>query len=273
MKKSSLIFIFLALSTCVSSRPNTPTVDSHSSRSVEFKSDQQGKIFFEKLVAYLESYRANPKALSKESTRKFLETTYSSAEEGYQQVIHFLDCGKKLPDTKADAILFFSYHTSEDQVLTRVGKYRLNEVAQLYKTGKGTTIVVNGENPKGESHASLAAKYLISLGVPKETLILEPKGKNTYEQIDLGLKLLKERGVRSVIFVASPYHMERILRYYEKQFKGRENEFQVYRSSYPHLLDDVKPEEKKSQILHEIFATPRDHFEFGNVLRSQLCGT
>ncbi len=49
----------------------------------------------------------------------------------------------------------------------------------------------------------------VSLGVPSDTIILEDRAANTYENVKFSGRILSERGWKKIILISSPYHMRR----------------------------------------------------------------
>lgn len=176
-----------------------------------------------------------------------------------------VSCPNNLPHKPSDALLYFSYDGKNDSRLTRVSKQRLDFLASLYH--KGQKVFVNGHGKADPNTALMAKDYLEQMGI--EDIYLEEKSTNTWENLKFALLQFKEIGVRSVTFVSSPYHIDRILRYYQKQTKPEE--FDVYWGSYPDKLDDVESLNKYAQILHEYIAVMRDYFFYNGRLTSGFC--
>jgi uncharacterized SAM-binding protein YcdF (DUF218 family) len=110
--------------------------------------------------------------------------------------------------------------------------------AELYKQGYGTKILFSGgvahthdmlrttwEKPE----AVVFAEEAISMGVPKEYILIEDKATNTGENITLGYGVLKQSGVnpKSIILVQKPYMERRTYATFAKQWPGEDIVFYV----------------------------------------------
>lgn len=92
---------------------------------------------------------------------------------------------------------------------------RVVHAARLYHAGKAPLIIVSGgsmpwwaDSPTGA--ASMAA-FLEELGVPRDSIELEPQSRNTYENCRKTRALLDARSVEHVLLVTSALHMRRAL--------------------------------------------------------------
>ncbi|MGS2807994.1 YdcF family protein [Nocardia sp. MW-W600-9] len=116
--------------------------------------------------------------------------------------------------------------------------------AELYHAGRFPLIVFTGANapttvarfPRGE--AVHYREHAIHLGVPPEAILLEPRAKNTSENIDFARAVLEEHGVaasiQSVTLVSRPYQQRRSYAIARKHWP----EVEVMCSSLPLSLDD-----------------------------------
>ena len=83
--------------------------------------------------------------------------------------------------------------------------------AQLFKQLK-LPLIVSGGSPlrgKGEAEAVVAARTLVSLGVPISYVVKEEESRNTWENAQL---IAEKYGYRRVILVTSAYHMRRSIK-------------------------------------------------------------
>ena len=116
------------------------------------------------------------------------------------------------PDNKiprCDAIFVFG--TTDGNVA--------RHAALLYRQKKAPRIILTGMygsiRTEGPSGFSSEAEYLTSVaekeGVPKESMILEPKARNTYENVILGIQACKEIAFypKTLILVSAPYLLRR----------------------------------------------------------------
>jgi uncharacterized SAM-binding protein YcdF (DUF218 family) len=91
---------------------------------------------------------------------------------------------------------------------------RLAHAVELYHRGLARTFVVTGGRIPGDTttEAAVARKYAIDHGVPADAIIGEDQARNTLTSMRSVAALLKDRGLRSAVFVSDPTHMLRVLR-------------------------------------------------------------
>ncbi len=108
--------------------------------------------------------------------------------------------------SKADAILVLCSH--DERVAERGAQLFLEGWAPLliFSGGQGAITKTLWNEPEAERFASIA----VSLGVPRDSILVEPNSMNTGENIKLTKLLLTERGLdpQKFILVQKPY-MER----------------------------------------------------------------
>ena len=117
--------------------------------------------------------------------------------------------------------------------------------AYLYNTGVSSKILFTGSRGKltrdlfNENEADLYAKTAISLGVPAENIIIEPKATNTGENIRYSYDLLQKHGmkVNSLTLVTKPYMLRRAFATFIKQWPDK-NKPDVYCSSINLTFDE-----------------------------------
>lgn len=54
-------------------------------------------------------------------------------------------------------------------------------------------------------------KYLISVGVPAEQVIVVDDGSSTWESLQATQRVLKAKNLKTVLLVSDPYHSLRLL--------------------------------------------------------------
>jgi uncharacterized SAM-binding protein YcdF (DUF218 family) len=91
---------------------------------------------------------------------------------------------------------------------------RLDHAIELFRAGLAPTLVVTGGKIPGDrtTEADVARRYAIERGVPAEAILGENEGRNTLESLESVAALMRERGLRSAVFVSDPTHMLRVLR-------------------------------------------------------------
>jgi len=83
-------------------------------------------------------------------------------------------------------------------------KSRVGKAVELYRRGYAPRILVTGRNED-----TLIVQRLISAGVPKSAILVEPAAESTFENAAFTLPILKERNARKVLLVTSWYHSRR----------------------------------------------------------------
>jgi len=91
---------------------------------------------------------------------------------------------------------------------------RLDHALLLFKNKQVTKIMVTGGVGRGDnmSEAAASAEYLVSQGVPAEAILLEEKGRSTYESLSTAVLLAEDANIRRVLLVSDPFHMLRSLK-------------------------------------------------------------
>jgi uncharacterized SAM-binding protein YcdF (DUF218 family) len=85
---------------------------------------------------------------------------------------------------------------------------RLDHALALWKAGYAPRIVVTGGKRPGDrfTEATASADYLIARGVPDGAILREVQGKTTWESLAATARILRNRGLESVLVVSDPYH-------------------------------------------------------------------
>jgi len=100
------------------------------------------------------------------------------------------------------------------------GLRRCFKAVEFYKSGKPCPIVVTGgrvESYKtGPVMAEVMRDFLISQGVAPNDVILEDQSRSTHENAVQAARLLKEKGINSVLVVTDATHLIRGVRCFRK---------------------------------------------------------
>ncbi len=98
---------------------------------------------------------------------------------------------------------------------------RVIYAAQLYKQNKAPLIIISGGRISWRGGGSPEAKdigdLLEFMGVPRSSIIEEPKSLNTYENAFYVKDILAERGIERILLVTSAMHMPRALAIFKHQ--------------------------------------------------------
>lgn len=97
---------------------------------------------------------------------------------------------------------------------------RLTDAVILWKNQKADFIIFTGGSgilfQEDAIEAEYAQKFLISLNVPKEKIILESKSRNTFENAFYVSKILEEKKWKKILLITSAFHMKRALGCFQK---------------------------------------------------------
>ena len=88
---------------------------------------------------------------------------------------------------------------------------RAERAAELFKAHAAPRIIVSGEGDD-----EINRQRLLAHGVPASAIQLESKSRNTHENAEFTLKLLRAEHVRRVILVTSWYHSRRATAVFRK---------------------------------------------------------
>ncbi len=230
----------------------------------------------EKIHGWAFEYSANKKKPSLESVQFQLEHSRSDTVTAYAEAEAFLNCSRRIPSFRTDALIFFSFSLTPEGDLSRVSRLRLDETLRLYREGKAKYILLTGgagRQPVPLIESEIAKKYLVSKGVDSGHIFIETRSSNTLENIEFLLPIINQKKLKTLILVSSPYHLPRISRYFAKQMGDALKDFDVYWSSYPSSEDPIQLNhtdinDRDDQILKEVFAAIRDWVDYGMPIES-----
>jgi uncharacterized SAM-binding protein YcdF (DUF218 family) len=89
---------------------------------------------------------------------------------------------------------------------------RLNHGMELYRERLAPLIVVTGGVGRGDttSEALVGRRYLVSHGVPDQSVVAQSDGRTTMASMNAVTGWLRQRGLRRVQLVSDPFHMFRL---------------------------------------------------------------
>lgn len=96
-----------------------------------------------------------------------------------------------------------------------VFRARLDHAIALYQRGVAPVLVVTGGRGRPDdttTEAQAARAYALAHDVPEEAILVEDEGRTTLESLVGVGAILRERGLRSAVFVSDRTHMLRVLR-------------------------------------------------------------
>jgi uncharacterized SAM-binding protein YcdF (DUF218 family) len=113
----------------------------------------------------------------------------------------------------SDAIVVLGaaqYNGSPSPVL----RARLDHAIDLYFAGLAPTFVVTGGKAREDrtTEAAAARTYVVRRGIPERAILVEDVGTSTLESVESVGAMLRERGLRTALFVSDRVHMLRVLR-------------------------------------------------------------
>lgn len=113
---------------------------------------------------------------------------------------------------QGDLALVFGHSTATLSAL------RAAHAATLYRDGFCPLLLFSGGvvgKSTGPSEAACMAGVARDLGVPEEAMLLETRSRNTFENAELSLALLRDRRLladrATVLLVSCPWHMRRVV--------------------------------------------------------------
>jgi uncharacterized SAM-binding protein YcdF (DUF218 family) len=112
---------------------------------------------------------------------------------------------------RSDAIVVLGA-AQYDCVPSPVLRSRLDHALELYQDGVAPRIVVTGGRQALDrcTEAKAGADYLRGEGVPDGDILLEVKGRNTWESIAASAQFLTDEGYTRVVLVTDDYHALRV---------------------------------------------------------------
>ncbi len=114
-----------------------------------------------------------------------------------------------------------SLNPSNDQLDFHSNSDRFLSILPLYFEGRVRKLLISGGSGsllQEEVEAELLGKYLISIGVNKDDILLESKSRNTYENALFSKELIQDNlSFKKILLVTSAIHMKRSLLCFNKQ--------------------------------------------------------
>lgn len=89
---------------------------------------------------------------------------------------------------------------------------RLDHALELWNAGAAPLIVTTGSKQEGDrfTEGFTGFEYLLEAGVPEAALLLVTDGASSWEQLAATARVLRDRGLSSVVVVSDPYHSLRL---------------------------------------------------------------
>lgn len=125
---------------------------------------------------------------------------------------------------------------------------RLDHAVRLWKAGNAPYLVLTGGNREGDrtTEAAVGRDYARARGVPSSALLSENHGRSTLESLQAVAQIMRERGLRSALFVSDRTHMLRVIRI------ATDLGIEAYGSPTPSSPIDADPGRAFEATLHEL---------------------
>ena len=109
----------------------------------------------------------------------------------------------------ADCILVFGAGLRPDGSPSDMLRDRLSFAYKLWESGVSDTILISGDRASEDyDEVTAMKKYLLSCGVPEESILEDPEGYSTYESLERAKNVF---GMQKIVAVTQRYHLYRAL--------------------------------------------------------------
>ena len=147
---------------------------------------------------------------------------YATAFAGFECVLAgAIVCGLKaarhVPEPNADYILILGCRFRRDGTLTPLLRGRVDKAIEFWKaqweaTGRQAVLMPSGGQGSDEPIAEATAmeRYLLEQGIPRDSIVLEDRSRNTYQNMEFSRALIEKRtpGAK-VVYATTNYHVFR----------------------------------------------------------------
>lgn len=117
---------------------------------------------------------------------------------------------------KSDAIVVFGGGVGESGQAGGGQQERLKQAIDLYNAGYADRIVLSSGFVYSFKEAESMRSVAIAQGIPADRIELEPRARNTFENVSLVKEILDRGRWKTILLVSSPYHMRRAMMVWEK---------------------------------------------------------
>jgi uncharacterized SAM-binding protein YcdF (DUF218 family) len=105
---------------------------------------------------------------------------------------------------------------------------RADKVLELYRGGYAPRVLLTGPDNHSKTRSAylnLRARYLVEEGVPTEAILFDHAARNSWQEAQNALALMRQRKLRRVLVVSDPPHLRRLGWVWGKAFEGSGREF------------------------------------------------
>jgi uncharacterized SAM-binding protein YcdF (DUF218 family) len=157
------------------------------------------------------------------------------------------DVGNRDDRPRADAIVVLGAAQYNGR-LSAILKSRLEHAIDLYDSGVAGYLIVTGGKAEGDvtTEAASARAFALEQGVPASAILSEDRGRTTLESLRGTAAILRDRGLRTAVFVSDRTHMLRVLRI------ARDEGITAYGSPTATSPSDAALDDRVRSTIHEL---------------------
>ncbi len=140
----------------------------------------------------------------------------------YTPLVWFLASPLKISQVpeKADCIVIFAGGVGESGKAGQGYEERVQYAIELYKKGYAKNLIFSSGYIYVFKEPLVMKALAVSLGIPEESIALDDKAKNTYENVKFTKEILNKNNWNKILLISSPYHMRRALLVFNKIAKN-----------------------------------------------------
>lgn len=118
---------------------------------------------------------------------------------------------------KFDVIIVLGSPSNSDCTPHIIMQTRVNKAVSLFNKNKVKALIFSGASVQNScSEAQVMATYAVSLGIPKDAIILEEQARNTSENAYYSVRLMKKQQFKKALIVTSKPHIKRACMVFSK---------------------------------------------------------
>jgi uncharacterized SAM-binding protein YcdF (DUF218 family) len=114
------------------------------------------------------------------------------------------------PPERSDCIVVFAGGVGESGKVGQGYEERVKYAVDLYKTGYAKDLIFSSGYYYAFKETEVMKALAVSLGVPPQSIILEERAANAYENVKFTSTILRNRKMKKAIVISSRYNMRRI---------------------------------------------------------------
>ena len=150
---------------------------------------------------------------------------------------------------KAQTVLVLGASVYRNKIMSDMLKDRADTAVEIYKISKAENILVSGDGKaKDYNEVEVAKNYLLERGIPKEKILLDYYGFDTYDSLYRARDIF---GIKSIIISTQNFHLPRAI--FIAQGLGLE--------AYGITADKRKYKNNDLNIGRELLATVKAYFD------------